>query len=155
MKKSTTLFWGGWRGDSYRIRWEILKLELESRGENVNTKDSVWERERNIAENGILVSLSANGEAKEYTTKDFSPDMLSYWSAVANIDASGPVAPRGKLNLELLKDSDYLKYQELELKHKIAKMEEVEEESMSKAHISTLDSYRAQLAKLLNCGIQS
>lgn len=269
---------------------EILKLELESRGENVNTKDSVWERERNIAENGILVSLSANGEAKEYATQfrsfsqwvtgsldscrselyqllyptfvytyvtmiqleattsaqdllteckdffleqttsrnrreiilkeihelskitspehlqessiatnvlkqkvaltissftyelmihylrrerliliaslinswfalnvveDFSPDMLSFWSAVANIDASGPVAPRGKLNLELLKDSDYLKYQELELKHKIAKMEEVEEESMSKAHISTLDSYRAQLAKLLNCGIQS
>lgn len=269
---------------------EVLKLELESRGENVNSKETVWERERNIAENGILVSLSANGQAKEYATQfrsfsqwvtgsldscrselyqllyptfvytyvtmiqleattdaqdllteckgffleqttsrnrrevilkeihelskitspeqlqessiatnilkqkvaltissftyelminylrrekliliaslinswfalnvveDFSPDLLSFWSAVANIDASGPVAPRGKLNLELLKDSDYLKYQELELKHKITQMEEVDEESMSKAHISALDSYRAQLTKLLNCGIQS
>jgi hypothetical protein len=44
----------------------VLKLELQSRGETLDVQDGVWEKERDLAENGLLVSISAQGNPSEY-----------------------------------------------------------------------------------------
>lgn len=272
---------------------EILKLELDSRGESVNRKDSIWEKEKDLAENGLLVSIGGNGTPAEYgnqfrsfaewvtgsldlykrelsqllyptfvytyvtmiqleagtaaqdllteskdlfleqTTdrnrreillkeihefskitspeqlhestiisnvlkqkvlltlssftydlmlqylrheklvlitslinrwfslsivQDFSSDFMSFWSATANVDvslATPSSTMQGKLNLELLKDCSYLKVQEGKLRRKIAVLEELDEEEITKVQKNELEALRGQLSKLLNRGIQS
>lgn len=275
---------------------EVLKLELQSRGENLDALEGVWEKEKDLVENGLLVSISSQGSTVEYgdqfrsfagwivgsldslreelsqflypifvyayvsmiqledsasaqdllteskdlvlnqtsnenrkeillkeihelskitspeqlhessivmnimkqkvsvniasftyevllqylrqeklllmmsllnrwfslnIVEDFNSDMMSFWSVTANVDVgtSQIQAQKGKLNIELLKDSTYLRYHEIELKKKIEELEAVEEEEMSKAqkseHISILESYREKLAKLLGRGMQS
>ncbi len=274
----------------------MLKLELQSRGETLDVQDGVWEKERDLAENGLLVSISAQGNPSEYgdqfrtfanwvigsldslreelgqflyptfvyayisiiqledstsaqdllteskdlflnqtTNKnrkeillkeihelskitspeqlhesstvvnilkqkvslsissftydllmqylrqeklllvmsllsrwfaldivdDFNSDLLNFWSATANVDVgSSQIQPvKGKLNLELLKDSLYLRYQEMELKRTLEELEAVDEEDMTKAqkneHIAALESCRENLSRLMGRGIQS
>lgn len=94
--------------------------------------------------------------------QDFDCNLLSFWSATANVDvsiSSSAQVSQGKLNLELLKDSPYLKYQEIQLKLKIDDLEGLESEEMTKAqkteHNAALELYREKLGKVLNRGIQS
>lgn len=93
--------------------------------------------------------------------EDFNSDLVSFWSATANIDVgSSQIQPqKGKLNLELLKDSRYLRYHEMKLRQRLEILESVDDEEMTKAqkneHTSALELCREKLAKILARGIQS
>jgi hypothetical protein len=131
----------------------------------------------------ILISSLLNRWFSITVVQDFDAEtMLGFWSVGANVAAGGRAADGGaadgrdgqkgakgqqsshghlssKLVAELLKDSPYLKFQEIVLKHKIRRFEEsvatIEEDTKEhKEATRKLDGMRAQLAKLSDKGLR-
>ena len=133
----------------------------------------------------ILISSLLNRWFSITLVQDFDAEtMLGFWSVSANVAAGGLAADGGavavdgregqkggkgqqsthglissKLVAELLKDSPYLKFQEIVLKHKIRRFEEsvatIEEDTKEhKEATRKLDGMRAQLAKLSDKGLR-
>jgi len=135
----------------------------------------------------ILISSLLNRWFSITLVQDFDAEtMLGFWSVSANVAAGGVAADGGavamaidgrdgqkggkgqqsthgllssKLVAELLKDSPYLKFQEIVLKHKIRRFEEsvatIEEDTKEHKEASRkLDGMRTQLAKLADKGLR-
>jgi transcription initiation factor TFIID subunit 5 len=109
----------------------------------------------------VLVASLLNRWFSISVVQDFDPDtMLGFWSATANVDSTaGTQQHAAKVSAELLKDSPYLKFQEIVLKQKIQRSEEslggIEEDTKEhKEATRKVDAMRAQLAKFSDKGLR-
>jgi len=101
-------------------------------------------------------------QERDATLKGQAGDILSVTFSAASTPgdfASLSTANQAQIVFDLLKESKYLKFKELRLKHLIEELEEQDQELMSKSkrgeHLAALEAARASLAKLSGQGIKS